>query len=102
MKPNSNNMQITKAPDTASAQRNVNEWKNSGGRTENEADATNVVYHGGLTRLVDLMAESPHVDINEIGLRNESVVPDFFEQHCASENLVLASHHILEQPELAR
>ena len=95
-------MQLAKAADIASVQRNVVVRTKSGRGTEHEPFAANVVNHGLLAGLVDLAPEPAHVHIDEIAARHEFVVPDFLEQHRAGEQLALAAHHVLEQTKFAR
>src|SRR5215470_15085480 len=95
-------MQSANAPETTSVQRNVVVRMNSGRRTEDETGAANVVNHGRLVRLVDLVPQPAHVHIDKVGLRHDFVVPDFLEQHRARQQLVFATHHVFEQAKLAR
>jgi hypothetical protein len=41
------------------------------------------------------------VNVDAVGLRNKLVVPHLFEQHCTGQQLILPTHHVLEQTELA-
>src|SRR5215831_8242621 len=95
-------MQSANAPETTSVQLNVVVRMNSGRRTEDETCAANVVNHGQLVRLVDLVPQPAHVHIDEVGLRHEFIIPDFLEQHRACQQLVFATHHVFEQAKLAR
>src|ERR1700730_9737761 len=65
----------------ASVQRNVLVRAKSGRRTEDETHAADVVNHRRLVRLVHLAPQPPHMDVDEIGLGNELVVPHIFHQH---------------------
>jgi len=40
------------------------------------------------------------MDVDEIGVGYETIVPYIFEQHCARYHLIGTTHHILKQPEL--
>src|SRR6516165_11849131 len=102
MKPNISRMQRMNAPDTASVQRNVVLWVNSGRRTENETLTTYAVNHWGLVRGVDFSPQPAHVHVNEIALWHEFIVPDFLEKHGPGQQLILSAHHVLKQPKLAR
>ena len=42
------------------------------------------------------------MDIDDVGLRVEVVIPDFLQQHRAGDNLALMSHEMLEKTKLAR
>jgi hypothetical protein len=71
------------------------------GSTEDESHATNIVNHRRLMRQVNLMSQSSHMNIDEIGLRDEFVIPDILQQHGACQHLVFAAHHIFEELELS-
>jgi len=58
-----------------SVQRNVVDRVNSGRRTENEAFAADIMDHRLLFGPVDLASQPTHVDIDEIALRYELVIP---------------------------
>src|SRR6202051_3641277 len=51
---------------------------------------------------VDLRAQPRNVDIDDIGLRVEVVVPDVLEQHRARHHLAGMLHEIFEQAEFTR
>jgi hypothetical protein len=48
------------------------------------------------------MAQPAHMDIDEVGIGDKSVVPDVLEKHRACHHLALAAHHIFEQPTFQR
>ena len=52
-------------------------------------------------RSVDFTTESPHVNVHEIGLGREVVIPNFLKEHFSRQHLAFASHHIFEQTEFA-
>jgi len=41
------------------------------------------------------------VNVDQIALRDELVVPNFLEEHGTRQQLVLAAHHVFEKTELA-
>ena len=43
--------------------------------------------HWPLVSLVDLTTQSPHVNVHEIGLGGELIVPDFPKKHCSRQPL---------------
>ena len=47
-----------------------------------------------------MRSDGMHVD--EVGLRDELVVPHLFQQHGARQHLLFAAHHVFEQAEFAR
>src|SRR5882672_2648488 len=102
MTPNSSRTYTANMLATASAQRNVVVRVNSGRGTKHEPDAADIVNHRWLRGLVHLVPQPAHVDVHEIGLRNELVLPHFLEEHGAREDLVLPLHHVFEQAKLAR
>src|SRR5208337_3412049 len=51
---------------------------------------------------VDLGPEPRHVDVDDVGLRIEMVVPDMFEQHGPGDDLAGVLHQVFQQAELAR
>src|SRR6202035_2760919 len=102
MTPNSTITYTASMLATASDQRNVVVRVNSGRGTEDESGPADIVDHRRLVRRVDLVAQAAHVHVHEIGLRNELVLPHFLEEHGARQHLILAAHHVFEQPELAR
>src|SRR6516164_10472016 len=102
MKPNISRMQRMNAPDTASVQRNVVLRVNSGRRTKDETLTAYTMDHRLLVCCVDLSPQPTHVHVNEIALRHEFIVPDLLEQHGASQQLILSTHHVFKQAKLAR
>src|SRR5215475_10355165 len=93
-------MYTANTPATAAVERNVVVRMKSGS-TEDESHAANIVNHRRLMRQVNLMSQSSHMNIDEIGLRDEFVIPDILQQHGACHHLVFAAHHIFEEPELS-
>src|ERR1700745_3748123 len=92
---------MANAPNMTSVQRNVVVRMNSGRSTEDKTFAANIEDHRLLLRIVDLTTQPAYVDIDEIALGHELVVPDFLEQHRPRQQLVLATHHVLEQTKFA-
>src|SRR5579859_2399374 len=101
-KANISSVHSVKAPDIASVQRKVVVRANSGRGTEDEAFATDAMDHRRLVGSVHLPPQAAHMDVDQVALRHELVVPDFLEQHGAGQQLTLAAHHVFEKPELAR
>src|ERR1700693_1883 len=102
MKPNNTNVHSTNAPAMASVERNVVVHAKSSRRTEDEPDAADIGYHRQLVRLVHLVPQPAHVNVDEVGLGHELVVPDLFQQHGARQHLVFAAHHVFQQAKFAR
>src|SRR5260370_34183701 len=92
-------MQTTKVP---AVQRNVVVRTKSGRRTEHETGAAHAVDHLRLLRLIHLATQPAHVHIDEIRVRDETIVPYLLEEHRAGHHLALAAYHVLEEPKLAR
>src|ERR1700747_3016567 len=69
--------------------------------TEDKTDATDIANERGLVRSVCLPTQLSHVNVDEIGFRNELVVPHLRQDGCACQQLVASLHHVLEQMKLA-
>ena len=52
-------------------------------------------------RSVDFTTESPHVNVHEIGLGGEIVIPNLLKKHFSRQHLAFAPDHIFEQTEFA-
>src|SRR5258707_2153433 len=92
-------MQTTKVP---AVQRNVVVRTKSGRRTEHETGAAHAVDQRRLLRLIHLATQPAHMHIDEIRVRDETIVPYLLEEHRAGHHLALTAYHVLEEPELAR
>src|SRR5258708_9406485 len=92
-------MQTTKVP---AVQRNVVVRMKSGRRTEHETGAAHAVDHRRLLWLIHLATQPAHMHIDEIRIRDETIVPYLLEEHGAGHHLALAAYHVLEEAELAR
>src|SRR5258708_1774326 len=92
-------MQTTKVP---AVQRNVVVRTKSGRRTEHETGAAHAVDQRRLLRLIHFATQPAHMHIDEIRVRDETIVPCLLEEHSASHHLALTAYHVLEEPELAR
>src|SRR5258708_30420200 len=92
-------MQMTKVP---AVQRKVVVRTKSGRRTEHETGAAHAVDHRRLLRLIDLATQPAHMHIDEIRVRDETIVPDLLEEHRSGHHLALVADHVFEEPELAR
>ena len=55
----------------------------------------------GVEAAVDLAPQAAHVDVDDVGLGVEVVVPYRLEQHGAGHHLPGVAHQVFEQPELA-
>jgi hypothetical protein len=56
----------------------------------------------GAPALVDFLAQATDVDIDDVGLRIEMIVPDMLQQHRAGNHMADVTHQVFEQSELAR
>jgi hypothetical protein len=71
-------------------------------RSQNKPGAPDIVDQLGFPSAVDLVPQSAHVHIDQIGRgRDELVVPDLFEQHCTGQQLITSPHHVFEEAEFA-
>src|SRR5579863_5290923 len=70
--------------------------------TKHVSGAANGVQQRGVEVAVELGPQTRHMDVDDIGLRIEMIVPHMFEQHCARDHLAGVLHEIFEQPEFAR
>src|SRR5580692_1572746 len=84
----------------ARASRSADDRKKSGARIEHESGAANTGdqrrYAGG----IDFAAQISDMHVDDVGFRDEAVVPDPFEQHGARDDLAGAAQKIFEQLEL--
>ena len=55
--------------------------------------------HTGIA--IDLAAQPAHVDVDDVGLGIEVVIPHRLQQHGAGDYLAGVAHQVLQQPELA-
>jgi hypothetical protein len=95
-------MQIANAPEISSVQRKPVVRMNSGRSTEDESFATDVVDHRLFFESIDLPTQPAHMHVHKIASRNELVIPNFLKQHCARQQLILPTHHVLEQAKFTR
>src|SRR5689334_22283627 len=51
---------------------------------------------------IDLRAQTRNMDVDDVGLRIEMIVPNAFEQHGARDDLAGVLHQKLEEAEFAR
>src|SRR5258706_14174511 len=65
------------------------------------ADASHRVQQLFLERPIDLLAQTAHQDIDDVGLRIEAVIPDVRQDHRLRDDLAGVAHEIFEQGELA-
>src|ERR1700759_351370 len=129
MNPNSTVTKAASTPATASVQRNVVERMNCGWRiasccpdllpdvpaaksrpatrilssgAEYETRAADIVNHGGFAGTVHLVAQASHVDVDEVGRRNELVIPHFLQKHGSRQQLIAPLHHVFKQAKFSR
>ena len=69
---------------------------------EDEPRAAYALYERRPARAIDLLAQAPHVHVDEVGLRHEPVAPYVLQEHGAGDQLAWSTQEILEQLELAR
>src|SRR5579864_6562701 len=51
---------------------------------------------------VELLSQTAYMNIDDVGLRIEVVIPDLLQEHGAGDDVPGMPHQILEEPELAR
>ena len=66
------------------------------------AGAANRMQDRLVETLLDLAAQPRDMDVDDVGLRIEMIVPDILEQHGARHHLAGMAHQIFEQAEFAR
>src|SRR5208282_6386607 len=86
----------------ASARRKARLLRTSNVHMQFEAGGADVDDQPQLAAGVDLAPEIADVDVDDVGLRQELVVPDVLEQHRPRDDLVGPAHEVFEQLELAR
>src|SRR5271156_2405246 len=69
---------------------------------ENESDAIDRSDHRGLLRSIDLTAQVPDMNIDDIAAWRETIAPDILEQLGSGHNPTRATHHVFEQLEFPR
>src|ERR1044071_2260352 len=70
--------------------------------TEDITDAPHGVQQLALERLVDLVAQTAHQHVDDVGLRIECVLPDVRQDHRLGDDATGVAHQVFEQAELAR
>src|ERR1700743_2442350 len=93
---------ITKTAEMVSVHRKVVVRMKSGRRTEHEPCTADTVDHGRFAGLVHLAPQAAHMNVDQVGARIETVMPDFLEQHGARHDLPGMTHQIFQQLKLAR
>src|ERR1700761_439953 len=83
----------------ASATRTAEERKNSSVRIQHESRATDVHDQRGHPLGVDLLSQIADVDVDDVGLEREVILPDFLQQHGARDDPSWVAQEILEQAE---
>jgi hypothetical protein len=71
-------------------------------RTKNEPGTTHIENHRRFTRRIYFVTHPAHVNINQVGCRDELVAPDFLEKHRTCQQLVASAHHVFEETKLTR
>src|SRR3569623_1936213 len=92
-------------PNTAiaiSASRKVEERSVLARSTEAISDAADGVDQRIGLGIVDLAADAPDIDVDDVGGGIEVQVPDMLEQHRAGDDAALVAHEIFEQLEFPR
>src|SRR5579871_2265398 len=102
MRPKIAAVAIAIATAKASARRNARARKTSAVSIEPEADRADVEDELSPPRRIELAAEIADLNIDNVGRRQEFVVPDILEQHRARDDLTGAEHEVFEQLELLR
>src|SRR5580692_11706032 len=69
--------------------------------TKDEPRAANADQHGFAAKIIHFPPQAADMDVDEIGLRNETVVPYMLQQHVPGHDLVGPAHEILQQAEFA-
>src|SRR5208282_6066364 len=70
--------------------------------TDHVSGAAHRVQQGDVEVAIDLGAQARDVDVDDVGLRIEMIVPDVFEQHGAGDDLAGVLQEVFEQAEFAR
>src|SRR5580692_129538 len=86
----------------ASATRTADERKNSSIRIQHEARAAYIHDQRGRTLCVDLFPQIADVDIDDVGLEREMILPDLLQQHGPRDDPSGMAQEILQQAKFAR
>src|ERR1700761_7530944 len=86
----------------ASATRTADERKNSSIRIQHEARAAYIHDQRGRTLCVDLFSQIADVDIDDVGLEREMILPDLLQQHRPRDDPSGMAQEIFQQAKLAR
>src|SRR5215510_16418205 len=78
-----------------------NGWRIGSG-SEDITDAADGVQQLLRERFVDLVAQSAHQHVDDVGLRIEAVVPDVRQDHRLRDDAAGVAHQVFEQREFAR
>src|SRR5262249_49964910 len=70
--------------------------------TDHVSGAANCVQQRHSEALVDLRTQTRDMDVDDVGLRIEMIIPDILKKHGARHDLPRMPHQILEQTKLAR
>src|ERR1700722_11125464 len=86
----------------ASATRTAEERKNSSMSVQHEARAADVHDQRWRAFCVDLFPQVTDVDVNDVGLEREMILPDFLQQHGPRDHSSGMAKEILQKTKLAR
>src|ERR1700733_2118211 len=86
----------------ASATRTAEERKNSSMSVQHEARAADIYDQRGRTLCVDLFPQITDVDVDDVGLEREMILPDLLQQHRARDDPSGMAQEIFQKAKLAR
>ena len=69
--------------------------------TDHVSGAAHRLQHGFGESLVDLGAQAGNMDVDDIGLGIEMIIPDILQKHGAGDDVTSIAHQIFKQLELA-
>src|SRR5436305_11323811 len=83
--------------------RSVEDWRCLAvSSTDHVSGPADRLQHRLVETLVDLGSEPRDMDVDDVGLRVEMIVPDILEQHRAGDDVAGIAHQIFKQLEFAR
>src|SRR5205807_3870405 len=71
-------------------------------RPQTVTGASHGVQQGAVEIPIDLLAQPADVNVDDVGLRVEMIVPDMFEQHRSGDDVAGIAHQIFEKAKFAR
>src|SRR5664279_3431342 len=102
MKRKTPEVQAVTASANKTARRKVAVLKSSIARMEQETSASNALNERGVAWHIDLVSQLTDVHVDDVRLREQAVVPNILQEHCASNYLAGMAHEIFQKLELAR